>query len=113
VRKGIPIPILFIFGTVALLACAGDFRMLRRGEIRGPSRIARHLWRMCFALWIAAASFFWGPRARVARLIPEPFIKPALLAIPVLVPLLALLYWTFRVKFRKSFKYAGRSVKAS
>lgn len=49
----------FIMGGVALLAVFGDIRMMLRG-IKGKHRIARHLWRMCFALWIAAASLFLG-----------------------------------------------------
>ena len=48
----------FFLGCVAVLAAAGDVRMLVRGGISGTSRIARHLWRMCFALFIAAASIF-------------------------------------------------------
>ena len=72
----------FIFGVVGLLAASGDFRMMRAGGIRGPRRIARHLWRMCFAMWVAAASFFWGPPNRV----PEAIRIPALQAVAVLVP---------------------------
>jgi hypothetical protein len=63
-RGGIPFPIFFMFGTVALLAGVGDVRMIRSGGLRGVPRLTRHLWRMCYALWIAAASFFLGPRPR-------------------------------------------------
>jgi len=51
---------MFIFGAVGLLAAAGDPRMIRAHGIQGPRRITRHLWRMCFAMWVAAASFL-GP----------------------------------------------------
>ena len=44
---------LFMFGGVAVSASAGDFRMIRAGGVRGAPRLARHLWRMCFALFIA------------------------------------------------------------
>ena len=47
------------------LAIVGDLRVIRMGGLKGPRRLARHLWRMCFALFIAAASFF-SIRARVA-----------------------------------------------
>jgi hypothetical protein len=53
----------FVFGGVALLAVLGDLRMML-GRIHGARRIARHLWRMCFALWIAATSFFLGQAER-------------------------------------------------
>ena len=85
---------MFIFGAVGLLAAIGDLRMIRAGGIQGPRRIARHLWRMCFAMWVAAASFFWGPRGRV----PEVIHIPALLPIPVLLPVVVMLYWLWRIR---------------
>src|SRR5258708_1324486 len=48
----------FFMGSVAVLALVGDARLLMRGGITGTQRIARHLWRMCFALFIAASSIF-------------------------------------------------------
>ena len=69
---------MFIFGGVGLLAAAGDIRMMRAGGIQGPRRIARHLWRMCFAMWVAAASFFWGP----ARPGPRHHLLPGAAANP-------------------------------
>jgi hypothetical protein len=60
VREGIPAVVLFKFATVALLATAGDLRVLRFGPPSGTPRLRRHLWRMCFALYIASASFFLG-----------------------------------------------------
>jgi uncharacterized membrane protein len=89
---------MFIFGSVGLLGAAGDLRMIRAGGIQGPRRITRHLWRMCFAMWVAAASFFWGPRGRV----PEVIYYPALLPIPVLLPVFVLLYWLWRLRVRKT-----------
>ena len=88
----------FIFGIVGLLAAAGDIRMMRAGGIQGPRRIARHLWRMCFAMWVAAASFFWGPPGRV----PEVIRIPALQAIAVLLPIAAMLYWLWRIRARQT-----------
>ena len=90
----------FIFGIVGMLAAAGDIRMMRARGIQGPRRIARHLWRMCFAMWVAAASFFWGPPNRV----PELIRIPALQAVAVLVPIVALLYWLWRVRVRQTFR---------
>ena len=42
------------------LSAALDLRFLLRGGLTGSPRIARHLWRMCTALFIAAGSFFFG-----------------------------------------------------
>lgn len=88
-------PMGFIFGTVALLATAGDLRMLLRRGIPWPQRIARHLWRMCLALWIAAASFFLGQ----ADVFPETIRIMPLLCTPVLLVLLLMFYWLVRVLF--------------
>jgi uncharacterized membrane protein len=90
----------FIFTVVGLLAAAGDIRVMREGGVQGPRRIARHLWRMCFAMWVAAASFFWGPPDRV----PEVIRIPALQAIAVLVPVFVMLYWRWRVRIRHVFR---------
>jgi len=38
----------------------GDIRMLVRGGVFGAKRIVRHLWRMCFGLFVATGSFFLG-----------------------------------------------------
>jgi uncharacterized membrane protein len=91
---------MFIFGTMALLGGAGDVRMMRAGGIQGRPRITRHLWRMCFAMWVAAASFFWGPRGRV----PEIIYYPALLPIPVLLPIAMMLFWLWRIRVKKISK---------
>ena len=63
--NGVPFLMLFFLATVLILAAAGDVRVMRFGMPRGRPRLARHLWRMCFALFIAAGSFF-SVRERVA-----------------------------------------------
>jgi uncharacterized membrane protein len=87
---------MFVFGIVGVLAAVGDLRMIRARGIQGPRRIARHLWRMCFAMWVAAASFFWGPPGRV----PELINIPALLPIPVLLPVVTMIYWLWRLRVK-------------
>src|SRR5450432_1510474 len=56
-QNGVPVGMMFFMGSVMLLAGGGDVRMLLRGGVFGVKRIARHLWRMCFGLFIAAGSF--------------------------------------------------------
>ncbi len=56
-QDGVPVGMSFFMGSVMLLAAAGDVRMLVRGGVSGAKRIARHLWRMCFGLFIASGSF--------------------------------------------------------
>jgi uncharacterized membrane protein len=84
---------LFLFGTIGLLAARGDLKALRAAELRGPSRLRRHLWRMCFALFVAAGSFFLGQ----AQVFPKPVRIPGLLALPVLGVLAAMFFWLWRV----------------
>lgn len=55
-RNGVPAFPFFLFGIVGLLASIGDLRLMRSAALRGASRLTRHLWRMSFALFIAAVA---------------------------------------------------------
>ena len=59
-----------MFAALALSGAVGDRRMLRTGGLHGTARLKRHLWRMCVALSIAAASFFLGARPTHPRAAP-------------------------------------------
>ena len=96
-RNGVPAGMILFLGTVCLLAAIGDARMIREGALRGARRIARHLWRMCFGLFIATGSFFFGQ----AKFIPEPIRIGPLLGVLGVAPLVILLYWMWRVRLRK------------
>jgi hypothetical protein len=89
-----------IIGTVLVMAAAGDVRTMRSGMPRGGPRLARHLWRMCFALFIAAGSFF-SIRERVATILPEPFTTGPMRALPILLLFGAMFYWLWRVRGRR------------
>ena len=97
---GVPFVMHFFLATVMLLAAAGDVRVLRFGVPRGGPRVARHLWRMCFALFIAAGSFF-SVRERVAKLLPEPFMTAPMRALPILLLFGAMFYWLWRLRGRR------------
>jgi uncharacterized membrane protein len=81
-----------IFGSLALFFAAGDVRMLARGGVFGTHRIARHLWRMCFALFIAAGSFFLGQQ----QVFPAFLRKTNILILPTILPLILMIFWLFR-----------------
>jgi hypothetical protein len=89
----------FVLATVLLLAAIGDVRIMRFGPPRGGLRLARHLWRMCFALFIAAGSFF-SIRERVASVLPEPFTTGPMRALPIVLLFGAMFYWLWRVRVR-------------
>lgn len=100
VAEGQPTGLYVIFGAVALLAALGDIRMLLSGGIQGVQRIARHLWRMCLALFIATGSFFLGQ----ADEFPEQLRNYAVLSAPVLLVLLSMFYWLVRVRFTQWYR---------
>jgi uncharacterized membrane protein len=89
---GIPSQPLFMFCAVGLAAALLDARLLWKGAIEGRHRLARHLWRMTYALWIAAASFFLGQ----AKFFPSPLRQSGVLAAPVILVALFLVYWLVR-----------------
>lgn len=99
---GQPATVAIVFGSVALIAALLDLRMLLARGINGAHRLARHLWRMCFALLLAAASFFLGQ----AQIFPEPIRNFALLAAPVVMVLLFMLYWLARVLLTQRYRRA-------
>lgn len=97
-RDGLPGFPFFVLGLPALLGGVSDVRILRSSSLRGTSRLVRHLWRMSYALFIAALSFFLGQ----ADELPEVLQHPALLALPVLAVPATMLYWLWRVRVRRS-----------
>jgi hypothetical protein len=64
------------------------------GGLSGRSRLARHLWRMCFGLTLATGSAFTNG---FARFLPGPYHVPTLFFLPQFVPLILLVYWMGRV----------------
>ena len=84
-----------LFGVMAPLAAIGDLRLLRRGGVAGARRIARHLWRMCMALFIAVGSYFLGQ----PDFLPELIRGTAWVFVPPLATLLLMVYWLVRVRW--------------
>lgn len=99
-RFGFPAFPFFLFAGVGLVGGIGDLRVIRSGALQGAPRLARHLWRMTFALFIAAMSFFIGQ----AKVFPKPIRIYPLLVIPPLVVLGALVYWLWRVRLKRSLR---------
>ncbi|MFT4938861.1 MAG: putative membrane protein [Paraglaciecola sp.] len=94
-KDGFPAGVHYFFASIAGLAGLLDLNMIYHRGLQGQHRIARHLWRMIFALWIATTSLFLGQ----AQLFPEPIRKIEVLAIPVVIVMLFMLYWLIRVLF--------------
>src|SRR5690606_32226286 len=100
VRNGVPFFMPLLLAAVMLLAAQGDLRVLRFGVPRGAPRLTRHLWRMCFAFFIAAGSFF-SIRSRVATILPEPFLSWPVRMLPIILIFAAMFYWMWRVRPHK------------
>lgn len=95
-RNGMPAFPFFMFGTIGMLGSVGDFRVIRTGALTGKRRLARHLWRMNIALFIATLSFSVQAMKIVAR---EGLRVPAIFfAVPMLLVLVTMAFWLWRVR---------------
>ena len=97
---GQPSQIGFVLAIIATSAALADFSVVRRAGLSGPPRIARHLWRMCLALFIAAGSAVAQPR--VVALLPHAISRSALLLFaPALTVLALMVFWLIWVRVPK------------
>jgi hypothetical protein len=93
--KGAVLIALYSFTSVLAIAAISDARLVASGGIAGAPRIARHLWRMCLGLTLAAGSGFTNG---FARLLPGPYHVPTAFFLPQFVPLAFLVFWMVRVR---------------
>jgi hypothetical protein len=94
--KGPVLIAMYSFTLVIAIAAASDARLLLAGGIAGAPRIARHLWRMCLGLTMAAGSAFTNG---LPRLLPGHVHVGTVFFLPQLVPLGLLIFWMIRVRF--------------
>jgi hypothetical protein len=99
-KDGYPPMLYFIFGSIAFLCASLDFSVVVRHGVSGAQRIARHLWRMCFAMLIATASFFLGKQQHF----PKALRGSQVLNVPVYLVIGVMIYWLFRVLLTKAYK---------
>ncbi|MCG8432541.1 MAG: hypothetical protein MJA83_00745 [Gammaproteobacteria bacterium] len=102
-----PAGLYYFFAGFAVFCALFDLRMILRGGLSGAQRIARHLWRMCFALLMAAGSFFLGQQKLFPEFVREHYIN----VVPVIAVLLVMIYWLIRLLFknRKNINSTGNS----
>lgn len=101
-RDGVPAGMQFFLATVIACAAIGDVRMIHAGGLAGTRRLARHLWRMSFGLFIATGSF-------MAQLVRMTFMPDWMRSVPVILvfaagPLVLLVYWMWRVRLRQNLR---------
>ena len=96
----------FFLGSVAVLAVLGDIRLLMRGSANRVQRLSRHLWRMCFGLFIASASVFLARQ----RLFPAFMRQTGMLYLLSFMPLVLMFFWMLRVRFARAYKSVAKPV---
>ncbi len=87
----------FILAGVCLLAGLGDLNAILRAKLTPAQRISRHLWRMCFAFFIATGSFFLGQQ----QVLPEAIRGSPILFVLAFAPFAVMLFWLVRLRFAK------------
>jgi len=97
---GVPAGMMFFMSTITLLAAIGDARMIHAGGLQGSRRLARHLWRMSYGLFIASGSFFIGQM----KFVPKPIRSVPVLMLIGISPLIILLYWMWRIRLRQNLR---------
>ncbi len=94
-------PGLYFFSAfLTMLAAAGDVRMLVRGGISGTQRLVRHIWRMCWGLFVASGSIFLAR----PHLFPVLLRKTGVLVLLGFLPLILMIFWLIRVRFARAYK---------
>lgn len=89
-----------VFALAGILLLAGllDLNAILRKKLTAAQRLARHLWRMCFAFFIATGSFFIGQQDVLPAAVRG---SPVLLALG-LAPLAVMAFWLVRLRFGKA-----------
>jgi hypothetical protein len=95
---------IFAFAGIFLLAGMLDLNVILRARMTAAQRIARHLWRMCFAFFFATGSFFLGQQ----DVMPATVRGSPFLFLLAFAPFAAMLYWLVRLqggtKLRRRFE---------
>ncbi|HEV7660797.1 MAG TPA: hypothetical protein VGO55_13240 [Allosphingosinicella sp.] len=87
----------YVIGGIIALAAALDLKVILNRGIAGTPRMARHVWRMCLALFVAIGSFFLGQQ----RVMPESVQGSLWLDIPPLAVLAMMLFWLLKLRLAK------------
>jgi hypothetical protein len=92
----------FILAGLCLLAGLLDLNAVLRRTLSPVQRISRHLWRMCFAFFIATGSFFLGQQ----QVLPAAIRGSLILFVLALAPLAMMAFWLVRVRLGKRLRAA-------
>ena len=88
---------LFALAGLCLLAGLLDLNAILGRKLTAAQRISRHLWRMCFAFFIATGSFFLGQR----DVLPQLVRRSPILFVLAFAPLAVMAWWLVRLRLGK------------
>jgi hypothetical protein len=87
----------FALAGLCLLAGLGDLKAVLLRKLTAAQRIGRHLWRMCFAFFIATGSFFLGQQDAMPAAVRGSSVLFAL----AFAPFAVMAFWLVRIRFAK------------
>jgi hypothetical protein len=99
----------FVLAGLSLLAGLGDLTAALRRKLTAAQRIRRHLWRMCFAFFIATGSFFIGQQ----DILPAAVRGSPLLFVLGFAPFALMAFWLVRLRFAKALARITQRLAAS
>jgi hypothetical protein len=85
----------FALAGLCLLAGLGDLKAILRKKLTTAQRLSRHLWRMCFAFFIATGSFFLGQQ----DVMPSAVRGSPILFFLAFAPFAIMAFWLVRLRF--------------
>ena len=91
-------PLFLIVAGLAFFAVVLDLKIMRAVELSRRSRLGRHIWRMCTALFVGTGSFFLGQQ----KVMPPWMQGSPLLFALALAPLVIMLIWLVRTAMMRS-----------
>ncbi|MFT6308428.1 MAG: hypothetical protein ACI9JP_003717 [Granulosicoccus sp.] len=97
----------FFFAALASIAMLFDVNNIRVGGVHGKHRIARHVWRMCCALFFATSTLFTGPGSVV---FPESVRANPVLSIPQFLVVILAVFWIYQLLFSKTAIFSKNTI---
>ena len=91
---------MYVAAGLCVLAGLSDLRAALLKRLTPPQRIARHLWRMSFAFFIATGSFFLGQQ----DVLPAAVRGSPFLFVLAFAPFAVMAFWLTRVRLGKRLR---------
>lgn len=88
----------FALASLLLIGGLGDLNAVLRRKLGPAQRIARHLWRMCLAFFIATGSFFLGQQ----DVMPGAVRGSPVLFVLAFAPFALMFFWLVRIRLAKT-----------